>query len=315
MEDEADVQLIGTATTEAEAVAWLEENPGAWDLLVVDLFLQEGSGLGIVKRCGKCRPGQRVVVLTNYATGEIADWARELGADAVFDKAADLEASSRCAPASTRRRASAAASRWRRSNHERRRPPSCPLPTCCVRCAPPPTRCTRRSTASLPIAREDASLADYAAHLRALAPVAGVGAAGAGRRRRPGPGRVARRTERRLAALACSTWKTPAAPPSAHRALRCRLDAEIAWPTARATPPSPGAWPMCSKARSSAARPCSSASARAWRRTRCATSSRSMRPKAWPRNGRTSSPSWPRRCATRPRWTRPSAARWPASKP
>jgi two-component system OmpR family response regulator len=92
MEDEADIRLIGTATTEAEAVAWLEENPAAWDLLVVDLFLQEGSGLGIVKRCGKSRPGQRVVVLTNYATGEIADWARELGADAVFDKAADLEA-------------------------------------------------------------------------------------------------------------------------------------------------------------------------------------------------------------------------------
>ena len=32
-----------------------------------------------------------MVVLTNYATGEIADWARELGADAVFDKAADLD--------------------------------------------------------------------------------------------------------------------------------------------------------------------------------------------------------------------------------
>lgn len=91
MEDEVDVHLIGTATTEAEAVAWLGENAGAWDLLVVDLFLQEGSGLGIVKRSGKCRPGQRVVVLTNYATGEISDWARELGADAVFDKAAELD--------------------------------------------------------------------------------------------------------------------------------------------------------------------------------------------------------------------------------
>ncbi|MGJ7526797.1 response regulator [Variovorax sp. GB1P17] len=91
MEDEVDIHLIGTASTEAEAVAWLEENPGAWELLVVDLFLQEGSGLGIVKRCGRCRPGQRVVVLSNYATGEIADWARELGADAVFDKSLELD--------------------------------------------------------------------------------------------------------------------------------------------------------------------------------------------------------------------------------
>lgn len=91
MEDEADIRLIGTATTEADAVAWLEAHPDSWDLLVVDLFLQEGSGLGIVKRCGRRRPGQRVVVLTNYATGEIADWARELGADAVFDKAGQLD--------------------------------------------------------------------------------------------------------------------------------------------------------------------------------------------------------------------------------
>jgi ActR/RegA family two-component response regulator len=91
MEDEVDIHLIGTATTEEDAVAWLGDNPGAWDLLVVDLFLHEGSGLGIVKRCSRSRPGQRVVVLTNYATGEIADWARELGADAVFDKAADLD--------------------------------------------------------------------------------------------------------------------------------------------------------------------------------------------------------------------------------
>ena len=91
MEDEIDIDLVGTATTEEDAVAWLAENPGAWDLLVVDLFLHEGSGLGIVKRCGRSRPGQCVVVLTNYATGEIADWARQLGADAVFDKAVELD--------------------------------------------------------------------------------------------------------------------------------------------------------------------------------------------------------------------------------
>lgn len=53
----------------------------------------------------------------------------------------------------------------------------------------------------LPIAREDASLADYAAHLRALRPwleSVRQALAGAGD---PGLDRVARRTERRLAAL------------------------------------------------------------------------------------------------------------------
>lgn len=67
----------------------------------------------------------------------------------------------------------------------------------------------------LPIARQDASLADYAAHLRALRPwlesvrhaLAASGDAGLGR--------VAHRTERRLAALALDLEDAGAAPPAA----------------------------------------------------------------------------------------------------
>jgi len=91
MEDEADILLVGTAATEAEAIERLDACDPPWELLVVDLFLEEGSGLGIVKRYRERRAGQRVVVLTNYGTDDIAGWARELGADAVFDKSAGLD--------------------------------------------------------------------------------------------------------------------------------------------------------------------------------------------------------------------------------
>ena len=90
MEDIADMVVVGTAQTEAEALAWLRENSAEWDLLVVDLFLVEGSGMEVVKACGTRGPAQRVIVLTNYA--EVAsDRAKLRGADAVFDKTTQLD--------------------------------------------------------------------------------------------------------------------------------------------------------------------------------------------------------------------------------
>jgi len=92
MEDLVDAMFVGTAASESEAIAWLESNDALWSLAVVDLFLAEGSGLGVVRWCRNRRAGQRVVILTNYATAEIARQAVELGADAVFDKSTQLDA-------------------------------------------------------------------------------------------------------------------------------------------------------------------------------------------------------------------------------
>src|SRR5688572_26146799 len=38
-------EVLGIASTEAEAIAWLEEHPDSCDLAVVDLMLEQGSGL------------------------------------------------------------------------------------------------------------------------------------------------------------------------------------------------------------------------------------------------------------------------------
>jgi len=84
--------VIGFAETEAHASEWLREHASEWDLAVVDLFLQQGSGLGVLQACAQRRPGQKVVVLSNYATPDIRRRCSQYGADAVFDKSNEIDA-------------------------------------------------------------------------------------------------------------------------------------------------------------------------------------------------------------------------------
>lgn len=90
LEDLADAQVLGFAETESDALQWLHAHDGEWNLAVVDLFLKEGSGLGVLKGCTQRKPHQRIVLLTNYATPEIRRQALALGADACFDKSTEL---------------------------------------------------------------------------------------------------------------------------------------------------------------------------------------------------------------------------------
>lgn len=91
MEELADVRVIATAQTPDEALQRLEEFRGQWTLIVVDLFLREGSGLAVVRACQARDAQQRVVVLTNYATPDMRKRCTELGADRIFDKSTELE--------------------------------------------------------------------------------------------------------------------------------------------------------------------------------------------------------------------------------
>ena len=80
-------QVVGTSSTEAEANLWIEEFPGKWDLLIVDLILAEGSGLGVVARARQRRKDGDVVVLSAYGSPGIEKHLRANGVTAVFDKA------------------------------------------------------------------------------------------------------------------------------------------------------------------------------------------------------------------------------------
>lgn len=91
LEELVGARVVGWASTEAEAIEWLEANPSNWDLAIVDLFLLQGSGLNVVKSCGSRALRQKVIVLTNYATEPIRQRCLAAGADAIFDKATEID--------------------------------------------------------------------------------------------------------------------------------------------------------------------------------------------------------------------------------
>lgn len=92
LEELVDIENIGTSDSENEAKAWLLANPEDWDLAILDLFLKQGSGLGVLAACRDRKPSQKVVVLSNYATADIRQRCAQLGVDAVFDKSNEIDA-------------------------------------------------------------------------------------------------------------------------------------------------------------------------------------------------------------------------------
>lgn len=92
LEELAKVTTVGTAETEKEGTAWLTDSSQLWDLAIVDLYLKQGSGMGILAACKKRLPEQKVVVLSNYVTPDVRKRCAQLGVDAVFDKSNEIEA-------------------------------------------------------------------------------------------------------------------------------------------------------------------------------------------------------------------------------
>ncbi len=92
LEELAGIQAVGTSETENDARQWLTGSHQTWDLAIVDLFLKQGSGLGVLEACRDRTPLQKVIVLSNYATVEIRKRCAQLGVDAVFDKSNEIDA-------------------------------------------------------------------------------------------------------------------------------------------------------------------------------------------------------------------------------
>ena len=92
LEELAYVRMVGTSDNENDSKSWLLNNPQDWSLAIVDLFLKQGSGLGVLTACRNRKPTQKMVVLSNYATADIRQRCAHLGVDAVFDKSNELDA-------------------------------------------------------------------------------------------------------------------------------------------------------------------------------------------------------------------------------
>lgn len=91
LEELTNVQVVGSVGTEHEAVSELLQRNGDVDLVIVDIFLNSGSGLGVLRSAQELALRSRRVVLSNYATPEMRRRCLELGADRVFDKSSELE--------------------------------------------------------------------------------------------------------------------------------------------------------------------------------------------------------------------------------
>lgn len=92
LEELSPVRVVGTAADERTAVQWLARPGQGVDLVIVDLFLKGGSGLGVLRAAQAMTPRHRLVVLSNYVTPDMRRQCLTLGADRVFDKSNDLDA-------------------------------------------------------------------------------------------------------------------------------------------------------------------------------------------------------------------------------
>lgn len=86
------VEFCGCADAEAQALQRLAEAPV--DLVIIDIQLKQGSGIGVLgalqtdsDRYGK----PRKVVLTNYAHATMRQRCDRLGMDAFFDKSLHID--------------------------------------------------------------------------------------------------------------------------------------------------------------------------------------------------------------------------------
>ena len=92
LEELVPIRVVGSAEGESEAVRWLAQPANQADLVIIDIFLKSGSGLGVLRSAHDASRRRSLVVLSNFATPDIRRKCLELGADAVFDKSNEIDA-------------------------------------------------------------------------------------------------------------------------------------------------------------------------------------------------------------------------------
>jgi len=92
LEELGPVEVVGHAGDEAGAVRWLGSADNRADLVIVDIFLDGGSGLGVLRAVAAMPARRHLVVLSNYATDDMRRHCLAAGAERVFDKSRDIDA-------------------------------------------------------------------------------------------------------------------------------------------------------------------------------------------------------------------------------
>lgn len=92
LEEMTPVSVVGTAEDEATARDWLERGDADCDLVIIDIFLRKGSGLGVLQGLAQTQRDCKRVVLSNFATPDMRRKCLDLGAHKVFDKSNEIDA-------------------------------------------------------------------------------------------------------------------------------------------------------------------------------------------------------------------------------
>ncbi|MDE2117621.1 MAG: response regulator transcription factor [Betaproteobacteria bacterium] len=84
LSDMSDVKVVGYAVDEPNAIKRI----GALqpDVVILDLGLQSGSGIGVLENIKKCHTTIKVIVFTHYTDDFCVDRCKSAGADYFFDK-------------------------------------------------------------------------------------------------------------------------------------------------------------------------------------------------------------------------------------
>jgi DNA-binding NarL/FixJ family response regulator len=85
------VEVVGFAEDEYSATAWLSQASNEARLVIVDIFLKHGSGLGVLQSAAASACGRKWVVFSNYATPAMRSKCLALGADRLFDKSTEID--------------------------------------------------------------------------------------------------------------------------------------------------------------------------------------------------------------------------------
>lgn len=91
LEEMLDLRVLGHAVDEGSALRWLAQQDRGCDLLIIDIFLAQGTGLNVLRAAAQQLPSAKRIILSNYATPDMRQRCMTLGAHRVFDKSGELE--------------------------------------------------------------------------------------------------------------------------------------------------------------------------------------------------------------------------------
>lgn len=89
VEDIDGLSLVGMSDNEPQALREIEELQP--DVVILDLYIDRGTGFSVLKHTKAAHPHIKVIVLTNLNGSAMVEKCREYGADAFLDKTRQID--------------------------------------------------------------------------------------------------------------------------------------------------------------------------------------------------------------------------------